>query len=273
MKRHLLFVFTVLLPLLASAEKLEKIEIGGICYNLDTESKQAEVTVPKPRVDTLYNEKEHELEIRTRLFGPHTSGDITIPPTITYDGEVYSVTSIEDGTFAFCDITSITIPESITSIGVMAFRGCDFTSITIPKNVTSIADGTFVNCRDLENITIPEGVTSFGENAFANCCSLESITIPESVKFIGDNAFARCTSLSSIVIPEGVRSIGELAFTDCESLTSITCLAVIPPAIGRHGKFEGVDKSIPVYVPAGSVDAYKKARGWKKFSNIIALPH
>ena len=76
MKRHLLFVFTVLLPLLASAEKLEKIEIDGICYNLNTVSKQAEVT-------------------RSYLY----MGSITIPATVTYDGVEYRVTSIGEDAF------------------------------------------------------------------------------------------------------------------------------------------------------------------------------
>ena len=30
--------------------------------------------------------------------------------------------------------------------------------------------------------------------------------------------------------------------------------------------------SIPLYVPAGSVDAYKAAKEWKKFTNIQAIP-
>ncbi|MCR5298929.1 MAG: hypothetical protein K6D57_06500 [Paludibacteraceae bacterium] len=30
--------------------------------------------------------------------------------------------------------------------------------------------------------------------------------------------------------------------------------------------------SIPLYVPAGSVDAYKAADEWKRFTNIQAIP-
>ena len=41
MKKHLLSLFVVLLPLLASAEK---VEIDGLWYNLTKENKTAEIT-------------------------------------------------------------------------------------------------------------------------------------------------------------------------------------------------------------------------------------
>ena len=36
--------------------------------------------------------------------------------------------------------------------------------------------------------------------------------------------------------------------------------------------FNHVDRSIPVYVPANSVDQYKAADEWKEFTNIQAIP-
>ncbi len=50
-------------------------------------------------------------------------------------------------------------------------------------------------------------------------------------------------------------------------MASITCEAVTPPTLGNN-VFDGVDKSIPLYVPVESVDAYKTANGWKEFTNI-----
>ena len=35
--------------------------------------------------------------------------------------------------------------------------------------------------------------------------------------------------------------------------------------------FEGVDKSIPLYVPAASVDAYQTADQWCEFTSIIPI--
>ena len=181
------------------------------------------------------------------------------------------VTSIGERAFYNCSsLKSITIPEGVTSIGEYTFSGCSsLTDITIPEGVTSIGKYAFSSCSSLKSITIPEGVTSIGEYTFSGCSSLTDITIPESVTNIGEWAFYGCSSLTDITIPEGVMSIGVGAFYGCSSLTAITCNAITPPTIG--GTFNEVDKSIPLYVPAGSVEAYKSASYWSEFSNIQPL--
>ena len=140
--------------------------------------------------------------------------------------------------------------------------------MTIPNSVTSIGDAAFGGCSSLTSVTIPNSVTSIGDYAFNNCTSLTSVTIPNSVKSIGFLAFYNCSSLTSVTIGESVTSIGDYAFEECSSLTSITCKAATPPTIGNTGTFDGVSKSIPVYVPCGCVEAYKAASGWKNFTNI-----
>ena len=134
-----------------------------------------------------------------------------------------SVTSIGNGTFAYCSsLTNIIIPNSVTSIGSYTFEDCNsLTSITIPDSVTSIGYSAFESCNSLTNITIPNSVTSIGHRAFAYCSSLTNITISDSVTSIGKDAFRDCSSLTSITIPEGVTSIGIGTFNNCSSLTSI----------------------------------------------------
>jgi hypothetical protein len=63
-----------------------------------------------------------------------------------------------------------------------------------------------------------------------------------------------------------VTKIGDDAFTD-SGLASITCFAATPPTIANR-TFYRVSKSIPVYVPCASVEAYRAANYWKAFSNI-----
>ena len=128
------------------------------------------------------------------------TGTLTIPSSVVYDGNTYSVTSI--GTFAFywCSgLTSVTIPNSVTNIGESAFNGCSgLTSLTIPNSVTSIGSFAFVRCSGLTSVTIPNSVTSIGFGAFGICSGLTAITIPSSVDSLGGMAFYGCNSLAIV---------------------------------------------------------------------------
>lgn len=216
-----------------------------------------------------------------------------------------SVTTIGSFAFANSSRSSITIPATITEIRIRAFSGCsDLTSVTvekgntiydsrekcnaiietksnslivgcrstvIPTSVTSISNWAFEWCESLTSITIPNSVTSIGTRAFSGCSGLASIIIPNSVKSIGNSAFAYCSGLTSITIPNSVTTIENDAFYGCSGLTSITCEAITPPDCGSSC-FNYINKSIPVYVPANSIDAYGKANLWKDFANIQAIP-
>ena len=88
-----------------------QIQIGDFYYDLNSSTKEATVTK-----------------------GPLYESSVIIPETITYDGIMYSVTSIGDKAFYKCSgLTSVTIPNSVTSIGSSAFHRCPLTSITIPN--------------------------------------------------------------------------------------------------------------------------------------------
>ena len=184
-----------------------------------------------------------------------------------------SVTTIGDRAFYGCTgLTSITIPNSVTTIGNYAFYNCiGLTSITIPNSVTTIGDGAFCGCEGLTGtLIIPNSVTTIGNSAFRGCSSLTSVTIPNSVKTIGDYAFRSCSGLTSVTIPNSVTTIGKEAFYHCRGLTSVTCYATTPPTCGSDC-FYNVDKTIPVYVPTRSEDAYKQAEEWKAFTNILPI--
>ena len=158
-------------------------------------------------------------------------------------------------------IKKVVIEDGVTSIVNEAFYECDsITSITIPNSVTSIGKDAFYYCKGLASITIPNSVKSIENSTFQYCIGLASITIPNSVTSIGEHAFYGCMGLTSITIPKSVTSIDECAFLFCSNLTSITFEGSTPPKFG-YDVFEDINKSIPVYVPANSLEAYKKALG------------
>ena len=165
------------------------------------------------------------------------------------------------------------IPNNVTSIGSSAFYGCiGLTSVTIPNSVTSIGSSAFRSCSGLTSVTIPNSVTSIGSSAFSGCSGLTSVTIPNSVTSIGSSAFYGCSGLTSVTIPNSVTYIGSSAFSGCSGLTSIVSLNSNPPSLQYSNVFYNVDKNIcVVWVPKGSLSAYKGANVWKDFANIFEL--
>ena len=73
--------------------------------------------------------------------------------------------------------------------------------------------------------------------------------------------------MTSLVIPSSVADIGNYAFSYCTGLREIRVEASSVPVI-LHGTFELVDSSIPVYVPAGSLEAYQHNEYWRYFYNM-----
>ena len=159
----------------------------------------------------------------TVSFCDPTVTSIKIPSNVESNSQTYTVTSIGDGAFVDCRITSVDIPDSVTSIGDGAFLKCrSLTSVYIPDSVTSIGDFAFTHCAGLTSVTIPGSVTSIGDYAFSWCSGLTSVDIPDGVTSIGYYAFGGCSSLTEVTIPDSVTSIGGDAFRNCDSLTSIT---------------------------------------------------
>ena len=216
-----------------------------------------------------------------------------------------SVISIKRSAFNVCSIlTSIYIPKSVRSIEEGAFSSCgNLNSVIvengnlvydsrdncdaiietktnalilgcrntiIPESVTSIENYAFSGCSGLTAITIPNSVTNIGNSAFSGCSGLTAITIPNSVTNIGDNAFYGCSGFTSITIPKSVRRIGSSAFRGCNNLTSLICKAAVPPNCA-YECFSGVDMTLPLYVPANSINSYIETKPWNSFANILPI--
>jgi len=144
-------------------------------------------------------------------------------------------------------------------------------SVIIPEGITNVPILAFAECKNLISVTLPQSLLAIGDSAFGGCVKLPAITLPETIVKIGTLAFAGCVSLTTITIPASVKEIDILAFLQCSGLTSLISKALTPPTLGL-GVFAGVDTSIPLYVPAGSMDAYQAIEQWKQFTNMQALP-
>ena len=206
-----------------------------------------------------------------------------------------NITAIEKQALSQTQISSITIPNSVISIGDYAFWHClTLTSITIPNNVTSIGRGAFSGCSALTTISIPDGISKIEESMFSGCENLEFVSLPNSITSIGNGAFSGCKKLD-ITIPENTISIGAGAFEDCALLfkngsliipskvetigyqafdcfndypKEIHCKATVPPILNRT-LFLNHSNHITIYVPRGCAEAYRSAKYWPNYKEII----
>ena len=115
-------------------------------------------------------------------------------------------------------------------------------------------------------------VLGIGTGAFYNCGKLTSVNIPNSVIYIGEDAFKGCSDLVSITIPHGVTSIGGYVFYECSGLKSVHCLSSTPPTVGWGWDCLFSDDTYhnaTLYVPKGSLAAYRSVEEWKYFENIV----
>lgn len=181
-----------------------------------------------------------------------------------------------DATNQTAEVTyeDVTIPLHDMSSPDYLYMNYNLTTVNIPVSVTynsatysvtSIGPGAFFGCSGLTSVTIPNSVTIIGNNAFRNCSGLTSVTIPNSVTSIGDYAFYGCSGLTSVTIGNSVTSIGSYAFYGCSSLTSVTIEAETPPTLG-NSVFNSTH-NCPIYVPCGTLDAYKTA--WPAYASRI----
>ena len=153
----ILLVITMMPVIAGTAYAESEITVNGVKYSLNDNDKTAAISG-------------HTTDL---------SGEVVIPDTVTSNGDTYTVTSIGQDAFFWCE---------------------GLTSITIPKNVTSIGEGAFYRCTSLGTVGFAEGskLESIGKSAFSMCTRLTSITIPESVTSIDEDAFGGCDSLTTI---------------------------------------------------------------------------
>lgn len=154
-------IFTLIMALaigLASAHAEEtNVCIGGLYYLLNSETNTAKVYYD----DTTYGQTDRKY--------PNLK-DLVIPSKVTSDGQEYVVTEIADYTFYYCNLWTVSFPETLTTIGNNAFTWC----------------------QNLKSVSLPEAVTTIGKGAFASCGSLTSVTLPTTLTEIGDYAFSYC---------------------------------------------------------------------------------
>ena len=118
-----------------------------------------------------------------------------------------------------------------------------------------------------EEASIGDNGKSF-QGLFACLYGLDTVRLPRNLTTIGRYAFYDDSNLFTVEIPESVTEIDSYAFA-CPNLINIYCHGATPANIADETVFSEIDKDqCTLYVPEGSVEAYRTATYWKDFKNI-----
>lgn len=179
------------------------------------------------------------------------------------------VKEIQINAFASCSaLESVTFGNSLENIGYYSFDGCtSLKTLEIPKSVTGIAGGAFNRCSSLKKVVVPESVKTMGTDVFAFCTALEEASLPSSLAYIAARLFKGCTALSKITIGNAVENIDGDVFNGCNNLTTFNCMTATPPYCGKAFEAKMLE-NCTLYIPSGSLEAYKVADYWKDFKKI-----
>jgi surface protein len=272
-----------------------------LCYNLET------IVVDENNkfytsVDNVLFNKEMTKIIRYPAAKPDAAYEI--PNTVSainqncfescsYLMAVYIPASVNEmgyGAFQQCSkLVKVTISDGVTMIGEDAFRSCEsLDRIHIPASVKQIGDernspeNVFFWSSALAEITVDENNPYFMSEggilysrdksiivAYPPALTASEFAVPYGVQKISSCCFTGTKNLTSIQIPETVIAYGSAAINLSDNtLQSLTVMATTPATIEDYA-FSDAAYSATLYVPVGTVQAYRNANGWKLFQNIV----
>ena len=198
------------------------------------------------------------------------NASVTIPATVTIDGQTYKVTAIDD-----YGMTCLGDPEGYSSWNdwlpdsqqdktvYYSYRkdhaNFTLTSVTFeqPSNIRAIGKGAFQGCVALPSVVIPNSVETLGTEVMSECYNLRSVDFQTGdddrvlIKVLPKNAFYQCPRLAALDLPEGIEEIADYAVQTCLSLKTIHL-----PNTLRHigGHFLCDAKSLETLTIPASVD-------------------
>lgn len=205
------------------------------------------------------------------------------------DGSVTELTAKDlEGAAAIvpCQFSN-NVPVDVTTMPV---RFSNLKRVEIPGNVLSVGACAFQKCTSLEELVLSEGIETIDKYAFSGCTALERVTIPASVKtmdmavFDGaglteavtptgifslpNSTYNNCASLKKITVTENIGSIGRAALTPGDAIEEYHMMRSTPPSLGRS-VYLSMPEGCVVYVPKGSLEAYKSATNWAAYADFM----
>ena len=141
--------------------------------------------------------------------------------------------------------------------------------IELPNHIRELPHEFAVYSYNLRDFHFPDSLRKIFHGAFY-ASRLEHIVIPDHTELIGSYSFSYCNYLRDVDIGSGVKHIESYAFNDNKSLETMIVRCVEPPTMLPNSLY-GIPDSAVLYVPAQSVEKYRKHEVWGKFKRIEAI--
>jgi hypothetical protein len=139
--------------------------------------------------------------------------------------------------------------------------------IIFGDDVTEVGDYACYECVGLKSVSFLSKATTIGNNAFQGCYVLSSINIPDDITTINQYTFCYVYPLTQLIIPEDVASVGANAFFNCRAMSEYHFKSATPPTLANSNAFTGINSGCIIYVPKGSLSAYKTATNWSTYAS------
>ena len=210
------------------------------------------------------------------FFGCVALRTIIIPDEVIYIGP---------GAFAGCEaLTEIHLPASLQVLNNRLFRGCPLRSLEIPAGVIEI-EGSALLGTNIAKLTVNPANTVFDSRDNCNAiirtadntivAATDGAFIPASVDSIAQEAFVELDGIRSLTLPANLKHIAPYGFMNLENLTLITSHIQKPAGVLEQDVFENwytnPYEQATLYVPAGTLAAYRADEQWNRFQNIVEM--
>lgn len=199
------------------------------------------------------------------------------------------VEGINQFTFPFLSLNSVTIPEGVTSVAQMAFYNCaNVKKLSLPASLTNIGVDAFhgfssceLHIKDLEGWVKMDrsgfGLYDNNIDVFLNNNPVKNLVIPDGVtEIIGSRLFSGW-NIENVIFPKSLEKLPYMSFYYCKKLANIFATSKFPPTLTNGSSTESqitIDSYnnmysalSTIYVPAGRLNTYKNS--WSSHSDII----
>lgn len=138
--------------------------------------------------------------------------------------------------------------------------------IEIPNHIRELPHEFAAYSYSLRNFHFPDSLRKISHGAFYES-RIEHVVLPERIEHIGSYSFSYCYYLQDVDIGSGVKRIDSYAFNGNVALETMTVRSVEPPTMLPNSLY-GIPENAILYVPAQSVEKYRKHDVWGKFRRI-----